>query len=77
EEKDFVDGLTAVFKEAGRKLKNDGIITFTFHHQAEAAWGAVLQSVLNAGFYISSIYPVQSESSVNPHIHMKANVRYD
>lgn len=77
EDKDFVEGLTAVFKEAGRKLKKDGIMTFTFHHQAEEAWGAVLQSVLNANFYIVSIYPVQSESSVNPHIYLKANVRYD
>lgn len=77
EEKDFIDGLTAVFKEASKKLKNDGIMTFTFHHQEEKAWGAVLQSVLNAAFYISSIYPVQSESSVSPHIFQKANVRYD
>jgi len=77
EDKDFVEGLTAIFKEANQKLKKDGIMTFTFHHQAEEAWGAVLQSVLNSGFYISSIYPVQSESSVNPHIYLKANVRYD
>lgn len=77
EEKDFIEGLTAVFKEVSKKLKKDGIMTFTFHHQEEKAWGAVLQSVLNAGFYIGSIYPVQSESSVNPHIFQKANVRYD
>ena len=77
DEKDFIEGLTAVFKEAGRKLKDDGLMVFTFHHQEEKAWGAVLQSVLNAGFYISAIYPVQSESDVNPHIFQKANVRYD
>ncbi|RLE11048.1 hypothetical protein DRJ04_08780 [Candidatus Aerophobetes bacterium] len=52
-------------------------MVFTFHHQEEKAWGAVLQSVLNAGFYISSIYPVQSESTTNLHIFQKANVRYD
>ncbi len=77
EERDFIEGLTAVFKEAGRKLKDDGLMVFTFHHQEEKAWGAVLQSVLNAGFYISAIYPVQSESGVSPHIFQKANVRYD
>lgn len=76
-EKDFIEGLTAVFKESERKLKNHGIMTFTFHHQEEKAWGAVLKSVLNASFYISSIYPVRSESSVSPHIFQKANVRYD
>lgn len=77
DEKDFIEGLTAVFKEASRKLKNNGIMTFTFHHQEEKAWGAVLQSVLNAGFYIASIYPVQSEKSTSTHIFQKANVRYD
>ncbi len=77
EEKDFIEGLTAVFKEAGRKLKDDGLMVFTFHHQEEKAWGAVLQSVLNAGFYISAIYPVHSEKSTSTHIFQKANVRYD
>lgn len=77
DEKDFIEGLTAVFKESGRKLKDDGLMVFTFHHQEEKAWGAVLQSVLNAGFYISAIYPVQSEKSTSTHIFQKANVRYD
>jgi len=76
-EKDFIEGLTAILKEAGRKLKDDGLMVFTFHHQEEKAWGAVLQSVLNAGFYISAIYPVQSEKSTSTHIFHKANVRYD
>ena len=77
DERDFIEGLTAIFKEAGRKLKKEGLMVFTFHHQKERAWGAVLQSVLNAGFYISSVYPVQSEKSTSPHIFQKANVRYD
>jgi len=77
DEEDFIEGLTAVFKEAGRKLKKDGLMVFTFHHQEERAWGAVLQSVLNAGFYISAVYPVQSEKTTSTHIYHKANVRYD
>jgi len=76
-EDDFVDGLTAVFKEANRKLKKDGLMVFTFHHQEEKAWGAVLKSVLSSGFYISAIYPVQSEKSTSTHIFDKANVSYD
>jgi adenine-specific DNA methylase len=77
DENDFIEGLTGIFKEAGRKLKKDGLIVFTFHHQEEKAWGAVLQAVLNADFYISSIYSVQSESTTSMHIINKANVRYD
>jgi len=77
DENEFIKGLTSVFKESGRKLKNDGIMIFTFHHQEEKDWGAVLHSVLGAEFYISSIYPVQSEASGSTHIFQKANVRYD
>ena len=77
DENDFVEGLTAIFEEAGRKLKRDGLMVFTFHHKEEKAWGAVLQSVLNAGFYISAVYPVQSEKSTSTHIFQKTNVRYD
>lgn len=76
-EKEFIDGLTLVFKEAFKKLKDNGIMVFTFHHQEEKAWGAVLQSVLNSNFYINSIYPVQSEATGSVHIFQKANVRYD
>jgi adenine-specific DNA methylase len=77
DEEDFIEGLTAIFKEAERKLKKDGLMVFTFHHREETAWGAVLQSVLNAGFYIPAIYPVQSEASGSTHIYQQANVRYD
>ncbi len=76
-EREFTHGLTAIFMECHRKLKDDGIMVFTFHHQNESAWGAILQSLLESGFYITAIYPVKSESSVNPHIFRKANVRYD
>lgn len=77
DEEDFIEGLTAIFKEAGSKLKDDGLMVFTFHHQEEKAWAAVLQSVLNSNFYISAIYPIQSEAIGSTHIFQKASVRYD
>lgn len=77
DDEDFIEGLTAVFKESNRKLKDEGLLVFTFHHQEEKAWGAVLQSVLNSGFFITAIYPVQSEMETSTHIHLKSNVRYD
>lgn len=77
DENDFIEGLTAIFGESERKLKKGGLMVFTFHHQEEKAWGAVLQSVLSAGFYISAIYPVQSEKGASLHIFAQANVRYD
>lgn len=76
-EKEFIDGLTAVFKESNKKLKDNGLMVFTFHHKDEKAWGAVLQSVLKSGFFITAIYPVQSEMGTSTHILDRSNVQYD
>ena len=61
DEKFFLDGLTRVFKECCRVLKDDGLLVFTFHHQETKAWSSVLKTVLDSGFYIVSVYPVHSE----------------
>lgn len=74
---DFINDLTDVFKESGRVLKDDGIMVFTFHHKETEAWASVLQSVLDAGFYISAIYPVRAEMAASTHIYAKGNIEYD
>ncbi len=76
-EDDFTDALTRVLAESRRKLKDDGLMAFTFHHGSTDAWGSVLGSVLDAGFYISAIYPIQAEMSTSLHIQKKGNIEYD
>jgi|GEM_PF-197464 len=73
----FTSALTRVFDEAGRYLADDGLMVFTFHHQANEAWAAVLKTVLDAGFYINSVYPVHAEMVSSLHIYDKANISYD
>jgi len=73
----YIKGLTRVFKESRKKMKDKGIMAFSFHHQNNKAWGAVLKAVLDAGLYITAIYPVQAEMSGSLHIQYKANVEYD
>lgn len=74
---DFIEGLSAVFKESNRVLKDEGPLVFTFHHKETMAWGAVLSSVLNSSFYISAIYPIRAEMSTSQSIREKASVEYD
>jgi adenine-specific DNA methylase len=76
-EKEFLTGLTRVFSEANRVLKSDGVLVFTFHHKKEAAWAAVLQAILDSGFYVTSIYPVRSEMRASTHLHDMSNIIYD
>jgi len=76
-EVEFLDGLTKVFSEANRILKDDGVLVFTFHHKKEEAWAAVLQAILDSGFYVTSIYPVRSEMKASTHLHDMENIVYD
>jgi adenine-specific DNA methylase len=76
-EKEFLAGLTRVFSESNRILKKDGVLVFTFHHKKEEAWAALLQALLDSGFYVTSIYPVRSEMRASTHLHDMANIVYD
>jgi adenine-specific DNA methylase len=73
----FIEGLTNVFAESHDKLRDDGIMAFTFHHKETEGWSSVLKSVLDAGFYVTSLYPIRGEMRGSTHIHDKANIEYD
>jgi adenine-specific DNA methylase len=73
----FTAALTRIFDETSRYLDDDGLMVFTFHHQANEAWASVLKTVLDAGFYIKAVYPVHAEMISSLHIRDKANISYD
>ncbi len=74
---EFIDGLTRVFTESNRILSKEGILVFTFHHKRKEAWGALLRTVLDSGFYIVTTYPVRSEMKASTHLHDLENIVYD
>jgi hypothetical protein len=59
---DFERNLARVFALAAQRLKDDGLLVFTFHHEANTAWEAVLAAVLEAGFTVEAVYPYESEA---------------
>jgi adenine-specific DNA methylase len=72
----FFAGLTRCFKEAHRALRDDGIFAFTFHHKEPWAWKGVLSSIVEAGFWVTSVYPIKSEGRTG--VLMEAgNIKYD
>jgi len=73
----FLSGLTQVFSEARRMLKDEGLMVFTFHHREPEAWSSVMGAVLDAGFYVSAIYPVHSEQPTSIHIRDQRAIEYD
>ena len=58
---DFREGLTKVFIECYRVLKNDGILAFTFHHAEGQTWDNVLAALCDSGFEIESVYPIHGD----------------
>lgn len=62
--KDFYKRLlTACWSEARRILRESGILAFTFHHDKDEPWVAVLESLFEAGFTIEATYPIRADET--------------
>ncbi len=59
--------MTDVFREAHRVLRDDGVLTVMFTHKQQSAWAALFGSLAQAGFTITSTFPVQTESQHSLH----------
>ncbi|MFT3866471.1 MAG: hypothetical protein QM729_19600 [Solirubrobacterales bacterium] len=46
-------GLTEVFNECHRVLKDDGVLVFTFNNKLPDVWIAVMRAALDAGFFLA------------------------
>jgi putative DNA methylase len=53
--------LTACWAEAGRVLKDAGLLAFTFHHSEDSQWAIVLRSLFDAGFILEQTFPIASD----------------
>ena len=60
----FTDKLRAVWAEAHRVLKDQGILAFTYHHSRAEGWSSVLQALMSSGFGITATQPIKAEMSV-------------
>ena len=55
--------LSASWAEAGRLLKDGGILAFTFHHNEDQAWVDVLKALFDAGYLLVATYPIRSDET--------------
>ena len=61
----FASKLKSVFTECHRVLKDDGVLTFSFHHSRIEGWLAIYRAIISAGFVIAATHPVKAEMSVS------------
>ncbi|RIK00025.1 MAG: hypothetical protein DCC46_06880 [Armatimonadetes bacterium] len=57
----FARHLGLVFSEAARVLKDDGLLTFSFHHSREDGWAAIYEALNMAGLSVVAAHPVHAE----------------
>ena len=56
-----------IFSESRRVVKDDGVMTLMFTHKAQDAWETLTRSLIEAGWEITSCFPVESESGHSTH----------
>ena len=59
--RDYQERMQAIFAEARRVLKPEGIMTLMFTHKATGAWDALAKGFVDAGFVITATWPIQTE----------------
>lgn len=69
---DYRVKMEGIFAECRRVLKDDGIMTVMFTHKDTGAWDALAMSLMDAGFFITASWPVNTEASGSLHIKDKA-----
>ncbi|MBX3356418.1 MAG: hypothetical protein KF724_12050 [Phycisphaeraceae bacterium] len=55
--------LADCWREAHRVLKPGGLLAFTFHHSEDAPWVDVLESLFDAGFYLTVVFPIRGDET--------------
>ncbi|ELZ97826.1 DUF1156 domain-containing protein [Haloferax sulfurifontis] len=58
---DFESELEQAFAVIKHALKDDGSLTFTYHHSDSESWGELLESLCNVGFEVTATYPITAD----------------
>ena len=59
----YIQQLTNVFQQCHNKLKDCGIMVFSFHHNKVDAWISLAQSIRHSAFEVTNVFPIRSEGS--------------
>ncbi|EAE8422317.1 DUF1156 domain-containing protein [Listeria monocytogenes] len=59
----YLQQLTNVFTQCYSKLKNEGIMIFSFHHNKVEAWTSLAQAIKKSSFKVTNVLPIRSEGN--------------
>ncbi|RDZ50448.1 DNA methyltransferase [Haloferax sp. Atlit-4N] len=58
---EFETELHEAFTAIHKALKDDGVLTFTYHHSDSESWGELLESLCDVGFEVTATYPISAD----------------
>jgi len=58
----FSKMLCCVFRECHRVMKDNAKMCFSFHHSRPEGWTAIIEALINAGFFVEDVFPIHAES---------------
>ncbi len=58
---DFEHEIGQALEVIHHALKDDGSLSFTYHHSDQESWGELLESLCNTGFEVTATYPINSD----------------
>ncbi|MFC6613652.1 DUF1156 domain-containing protein [Halopenitus salinus] len=58
---EFESELHEAFSAIHKALKEDGVLTFTYHHSNSESWGELLESLCEVGFEVTATYPISAD----------------
>lgn len=74
----FAMKLGRVFRECHRVLKDDGILSFSFHHSRPDGWSAIYKALRQTKFSVIASYPIHAEMKVaSPKLNAREPISLD
>lgn len=57
----YLKRLKTIFKECYKKMKDNGIMIFSYHHNKKEAWEAMAYAIKSSNFTVTNVLPIRSE----------------
>lgn len=74
---EFVNKLSRCFKEVRRVLKEASPLILTYNNSSAEGWFALIESLINAGFYVEKTYPIHTELRAGLIDNRREKMNYD
>ncbi|MCH5138236.1 hypothetical protein JMF89_13625 [Clostridiaceae bacterium UIB06] len=74
---EFVNKLSRCFKEVARVLKDESPLILTYNNSSAEGWFVLIESLINAGFYVEKTYPIHTELRAGLIDNRREKMNYD